>query len=119
MLAVRLVLIFIPLAIFIYPFFFFILILCTRVPCPLCRRGWVCTAWSVSPYVGVSLCVDARLCRVSSCTWRVGALVKIWSVVVEPLRGEDVLLVFPQLLYCSFVRVICYSFPCYVILLFL
>ena len=64
---------FIPLAVFIfYPFSFFILILSTRFPCSLYQRGWDCTAWWVSPYVGVSLCVDVRLCRVSSCTWPVG-----------------------------------------------
>ena len=35
--------------------------------------AWVgLTAWWVSPCVGVSLCVDVRLCRVSSCTWPVG-----------------------------------------------
>ena len=49
--------------------FFFILILATRFPCSPYQRGWDCTAWWISPCVGVSLCVDVRLCRVSSCTW--------------------------------------------------
>ena len=41
-------------------------------PCSPYQRGWDCTALWVSPCVGVSLCVDVRLCRVSSCTWPVG-----------------------------------------------
>ena len=53
-------------------FFFCILILCTRFPRLPYQRGWDCTAWWVSPCVGVSLCVDVRLYRVSSCTWRDG-----------------------------------------------
>ena len=85
---------FIPLPVFIfYSFFFFflfyllffhvhctgvflpflflysILFLSTRFPCSLYQRGWDCTAWWISPCVGVSLCVDVRLCRVSSCAW--------------------------------------------------
>ena len=52
--------------------FFFTLILSTRFPCSLYQRGWDCAAWWVNPCVGVSLCVDVRLCRVSSRTWPVG-----------------------------------------------
>ena len=58
-------------------FFFFILILSTRFPCPLYQRGWDCTAWWVNPCVGVSLCVDVRLCRPVP-----GQFVMRWSVVV-------------------------------------
>ena len=50
-------------------FLYSILFLPTRFPCSLYQRGWDCTAWWISPCVGVSLCVDVRLCRVSSCTW--------------------------------------------------
>ena len=56
---------FLPL-IFLYP------ILSTRFPCSLYQRAWDCSAWWVSPCVGVSLCVNVRLCCVSSCTWPVG-----------------------------------------------
>ena len=41
-------------------------------PCSPYQRGWDCAAWWVSPCVGVSLCVDVRLSRVSSCAWPVG-----------------------------------------------
>ena len=53
-----------------FTFFFFLYpILSTGFPCSPHQRGWDCAAWWVSPCVGVSLCVDVRLCRVSSCTW--------------------------------------------------
>ena len=55
---------------YFYPFFFFILfyllvflVLCTSVGGTVPRGGLPC--------VGVSLCVDVRLCRVSSCAWPV------------------------------------------------
>ena len=55
---------------YFYPFFLYsILFSSTRFPCSLYQRGWDCTARWISPCVGVSLCVDVRLCRVSSCTW--------------------------------------------------
>ena len=57
---------------FFYLFLFLYPILSTRFPCSPYQRGWDCAAWWVSPCVGVSLCVDVRLCRVSSCTWLVG-----------------------------------------------
>ena len=48
-------------------FLFYVVVL--TFPCSQYQRGWDCTAWAFSPGVGVSLCVDVRLCRVSSCTW--------------------------------------------------
>ena len=60
--------------------------LCTRFPCSLYRRGWDCTTRSVSSCVGLSLCVDVRLCRMLSCTWRVGALVS--GGLASEMRGR-------------------------------
>ena len=57
---------------FFLPISFSLSYLSTRCPCSLYQRGWDCTAWWLSPCVGVSLCVDVRLCRVTSCTWTVG-----------------------------------------------
>ena len=56
---------------FFYLFLFLYPILFTHFSCSPYQRGWDCTAWWVSPCVGVSLCVDVRLCRVSSCAWPV------------------------------------------------
>ena len=65
--------------VFLFLYFYFI----TRFPRLLYmyQRGLDCTAWWISPCVGVSLCVDVRLRRVSSCTWRVGqSWSSLWGV---------------------------------------
>ena len=82
--------VFIPLATFIFYLFLFpYSILSTRFPCSLYQRAWDCTVWTVSPCVGLSLCVDVRLCRLSSCTWRFGALVSLQLPLQLPLSGLE------------------------------
>ena len=56
MLAMRYLITFYSLSdIYILPLLFLYSILSTCFPCSLYQRGWDCTAWSVSPCVGVSL----------------------------------------------------------------
>ena len=91
-------------AIYILPMPFFILfyVLVFLIYCT--SLGGIGTMWSVSPCVGVSLCVDVRVCRVSSCTWRVGALVSrglasgVWGCAVQCL---------PRFFCYIFVHVVC------------
>ena len=84
------------LSLFLYP------ILSTRFSCSPYQRRWDCAAWWVSPCVGVSICVDVRLCCVSSCTWPVcDALVSCGPASGVWGRAGQCL---PRFLGCVFVK---------------
>ena len=95
---------FLPISFSLFLFYVHVL----AFPCSLYQRGWDCTVWAVSRGVGVSLCVDIRLCRVLSCTWPVGdALASrdlasgVWGRAVQCL---------PRFFCCILLHIVCSRF---------